>query len=84
MDVRRALGILGAKAQADIQARIRAGIAPPLAASTLRRKLALTRKGAKGEPKPLIDTGQLVASITYRVIVPGVGARPLGAGGRAA
>jgi hypothetical protein len=85
MDVRRALGLVGAKFQADIQARIRAGLTPPLAPSTLRRKLALGRRGAKGEPKPLIDTGQLVASIAYRIVMPGAGARPIGrSGGRAA
>ena len=42
-----------------MQARIVAGIAPPLAASTLKRK------GRKSTP--LILTGQLRSSLTYAV-----------------
>jgi hypothetical protein len=42
-----------------MQARIVAGIAPPLAASTLRRK--------GGKTTPLILTGQLRSGLTYAV-----------------
>lgn len=55
----QALAQLGAKVAAMCQARIVAGIAPPLAESTLRRK--------KGKTTPLILTGQLRSSITYAV-----------------
>lgn len=55
----QALAQLGAKVASMCQARIVAGIAPPLAASTLRRK------GAKSTP--LIQTGQLRSSITFAV-----------------
>lgn len=55
----QALGQLGAKVAAWCQARIVAGIAPPLAASTLRRK--------GGKTTPLILTGQIKSSITYAV-----------------
>ncbi len=55
----QALAQLGAKVASMCQARIVAGIAPPLAASTLRRK--------KGKTTPLILTGQLRSSITYAV-----------------
>jgi phage gpG-like protein len=55
------LGILGAQMHADVLATIRAHIAPPLKPATIRRK---------GSTTPLIDTGQLVASITWRVQAP--------------
>lgn len=49
---------LGQAWSGGMKARIAAGIAPANAASTIRRK---------GSSKPLIDTGQLRSSITYRV-----------------
>lgn len=55
----QAVNILGQKMVGEIQARISARIPPPLAASTIKRKKS---------DVPLIDTGQLRASITYRVI----------------
>ena len=55
----QALSQLGAKVAAWCQARIAAGISPPLAESTLARK--------KNKSTPLILTGQLRASITYAV-----------------
>jgi hypothetical protein len=55
----QALNALGAKVAAWCQARIVAGIAPPLAASTLRRK--------KRKTTPLILTGQLKSGITWAV-----------------
>lgn len=42
----------------EIQRRMAAGIAPPLAPETIRRK---------GSDKPLIDTGQLRSSISYSI-----------------
>lgn len=53
----QALGQIGAKVAAMIQQRIRDGLAPPLAASTLRRK--------KNKSTPLILTGQLRSSVTW-------------------
>lgn len=53
-----ALELLGLKLVGEIQARISAGIAPPNAEATVKRK---------GSATPLIDTGQLRGSITHRV-----------------
>jgi hypothetical protein len=54
-----ALDRLGAKVAALLQNRISAGIDPPNSAATIARK---------GSSKPLVDTGQLKAAITWRVI----------------
>jgi phage gpG-like protein len=54
-----ALDRLGAKVAALLQNRISAGIDPPNSAATIARK---------GSSKPLVDTGQLKASITWRVL----------------
>lgn len=54
-----ALDRLGAKVAALLQNRIAAGIDPPNSAATIARK---------GSSKPLVDTGQLKAAITWRVI----------------
>lgn len=51
------LEILGQKMVGEIQARISAGIEPPLAQATIDKK---------GSSTPLIDTGQLRASISYK------------------
>lgn len=63
---RQALDLLGMKAAADVKRGITEGegIPPPLAASTIARK---------GSSRPLVDTGQLVASITWRVYSRGGG-----------
>lgn len=53
-----ALDRLGAKVSALLQNRIAAGIDPPNSAATIARK---------GSSKPLVDTGQLKAAITWRV-----------------
>jgi len=68
----RAFSAAGQSAASAAQARIRAGIPPPLKASTVahRRKRS---KGSKyrrvatrpSQVTPLIDTGQLLRSITY-------------------
>lgn len=54
-----ALDRLGAKVAALLQNRIAAGIDPPNSPATIARK---------GSSKPLVDTGQLKASITWRVL----------------
>jgi hypothetical protein len=59
MTKQRALMILGAKFAADMKAKIRAGIPPALAQSTIDRK---------GSSKQLIHTGQLIGSISYKVV----------------
>lgn len=53
-----ALELAGLRASADVRATIVAGIGPELAASTIR---------AKGSSKPLIDTAQVLNSITHAV-----------------
>lgn len=63
--VRQAFEQLGARVAAGMQARISAGIDPPNAPSTVERK---------GSSTPLVDTGQLRASITYLVREKGGGA----------
>lgn len=54
-----ALDRLGAKVAALLQNRIAAGIDPPNSPATIARK---------GSSKPLVDTGQLKAAITWRVL----------------
>lgn len=58
LELRQALGLIGAKVQADIKRRIQRGIDPPLRPRTIERKRS---------SKQLIDTGQLLNSITYEV-----------------
>lgn len=71
MTVSRALGILGAKLATEIKKTVTTGppIPPPNAPSTLKRKQALTRPGSKGSVRTLIDTGRLIVSIVWAVIV---------------
>lgn len=52
------LELLGQQIVGEIRKRISRGIPPPNAPSTIAKK---------GSSKPLIDTGQLRSSITYRV-----------------
>lgn len=59
VETEQALGLLGAQAVADIQAQIRAGLPPPNAPSTIRRK---------GSSTPLIDTGRLLMSLAWQVL----------------
>jgi phage gpG-like protein len=63
MTTHQALETLGLYIKGLIQARIAAGIPPPLKPSTIRRK---TVRGKAGTT-PLIDTGQLRASIDHKV-----------------
>lgn len=56
MGMDQALGQLGEMAKGDVQAEIRSGDFAPLKAATIKRK---------GSSKPLIDTGQMVQSISW-------------------
>ena len=58
MEPYQVLGLVGEQASADIKAGITEGIKPALKQATIDRK---------GSSVPLIDTGQLRASITYKV-----------------
>lgn len=56
-----ALERLGLQASSWVKQKIlRTSIPPPLAASTIKRK---------GSDRPLVDTGQLVAAITWQVVL---------------
>lgn len=57
-DMRTALDRLGLRFVGEVQQRIRSGIGPPNAPSTVK---------AKGSSTPLIDSGQLWSSITHHV-----------------
>lgn len=68
----RAMHAAGLAASVSVQSTIRAGISPPLQASTVagrRRRSAGSsyrrKASAASQVTPLIDTGQLLASITY-------------------
>lgn len=70
-----AMAALGMQIVADMQATIRAGIAPPLAASTLAQRTK-PRKGSRAEKAgkgdvPLIDSAQLINALTHAVKVAG-------------
>lgn len=71
MTIPRALGILGAKLATGIKKTVTTGppIPPPNAPSTLKHKQALTRPGAKKGVRTLIDTGRLIVSIVWSVII---------------
>lgn len=60
IEINRGLGIIGEKAVDGIIARIRAHIPPALSKARIKQK----RQNAD---TPLIDDGQLVSSITYKV-----------------
>lgn len=57
-DLERALALIGMQMVNDTRAKIRKGIDPALSPKTIARK---------GSSKPLIDSGQLINSITYKV-----------------
>lgn len=57
-DTHLLLSLLGERAVADVRLTIRKGVPPPLSADRIKRKKS---------SKPLIDTGQLINSITYEV-----------------
>ncbi|MDE9549246.1 hypothetical protein, partial [Xenorhabdus bovienii] len=54
----KAFDKLGEKVAGDVKAKILSGVEPALSPKTIKRK---------GSSKPLIDTGQLLQSITYEV-----------------
>jgi hypothetical protein len=62
ISVFQAFELFGQRLAADIRARITQGdgIPPPLAAATI---------AAKGSSRPLVDTGRLLAAITYKVFL---------------
>lgn len=72
-DVRAGLDRIGFKVSADVKKTITQGdeVPPPNAPSTLKRKLEKTRKGAKGSPRTLVDTGQLANSIAHATKIGG-------------
>ncbi len=65
----KTLALVGAKAAADVKNYVTRGpsIPPPLAEATVKRKQAKTRKGSKGSVRALVDTMQMVGSVTYKV-----------------
>lgn len=80
-DLRRALGIMGLKMATDMKLRVTqgTGIPPPNAPSTIAKKLAKgkwKKDGSGAQPRPLVDTGRLVGSISHEVASGVVGAKP--------
>ena len=67
----KALDVMGQTIQRDVKNTITKGIPPPNADSTLKAKMRKGRwnKKSLGVPKPLIDTGQMLNSITYEKVV---------------
>ena len=58
IEPKKALGVLGEQAKADIQRTIAAGVPPANAESTIKRK---------GSSKTLVDTGALRQAIDYEI-----------------
>jgi hypothetical protein len=99
LTIERALGLLGAKAMADVKATITEGppIPPPNMPEVMLRKLGLTATGNPSKapgaayarkgfnrtgvaPRTLVDTGRLVASIAWGVVMGGGKKRGHGGG----
>ena len=59
----KGLGLIGEQVISWIKARIRSSIPPPLTPSTIKQKTVGGKKGTV----PLIDTGQLIGSLTHAV-----------------
>jgi hypothetical protein len=70
LEMKEALSLLGEKMAADFK-KSAPGTPPPNAEATLQRKLAKTRPGSKGDPRTLVDTGRMVDSISYAVVMGG-------------
>lgn len=75
MPLRQALGLLGLKMESDMRKRViqGAGIPPPNAPSTIRKKLkkgAWNRGGAAGgqSPRPLVDTARMIGAVASTVV----------------
>lgn len=72
--IEKALGILGLKLSTEIKKTVTTGeaIPPPNAPMTLRVKEAKTRAGGAAHGvRTLVDTGRMIASVTWAVIVQG-------------
>lgn len=69
--IERALAILGTKLAAEIKKKVTTGdsIPPPNAPAWAAEKASRTRKGAAHGVRTLVDTGRMIASVTYAVIV---------------
>jgi hypothetical protein len=75
------LNIMGMKMKSDMKNAILegSGIPPPLAPSTVKakqRKGSWRKTPAKDAPRPLVDTGRLVAAIDHAVVLAGRGIGP--------
>lgn len=69
-EVKNALETVGNVAQASVQRRIGAGIAPALSERTIYARLHRKKnRRSPGEMTPLIDTGEFIRSIRYVVLV---------------
>lgn len=75
--IKTVLGTIGAKMAADMKNRIAEGIPPPNSPEVFMRKLLGSKYAEQrfnetgATPKPLVDTGQLVSSITWAVVMSG-------------
>lgn len=68
--VERTLNAVGLVAQNSVRGKITAGLSPPLKPATIaarRRRFKGRKAMVAADVKPLLDTGQLRASITYVV-----------------
>lgn len=79
--MRVALGRMGLRMAADMKLRVTtgAGIPPPNAPSTIAKKLAKgkwKKGGSSASPRPLVDTGRMVGSISHEVATGAQGGRP--------
>lgn len=64
LEVKKMFDILGAKVVADINRKVRSGegVPPPLKPATIARK---------GSSRPLIDTGRMIAAVTWATFIGG-------------
>jgi hypothetical protein len=71
--IEQALNIVGLHMATDMKKGITEGpgIPPPNSESTLRRKLGKSRPGSRKDPRPLVDTGRMVDSISHQVVMSG-------------
>lgn len=74
--VKKALEILGFRIQVLIQNQIKSNVPPPNAASTMKAKQAGgtspkggMKEGFEGRTGTLIDTGTMLRSVTYKVVL---------------
>lgn len=73
MPIEKALGILGLKLATEIKKKVTTGapIPPPNAPAYAKQKEEKTRKGATHGVRTLIDTGRMIASVTWAIVVQG-------------